>query len=175
MLLNAMADIALISLVLTIASQFIQEKFMKKEEMKRHQETMKANQKRMQELMKRTDEKSKNELDALQKEMMEGMQKMLSGSTKVMMASFVVFVPALWALSAWYEKAIISLPIPLPWLKEGFDLFSIGTWGVQVYSQTNWFGWYFVSYLAIMVIMNLTKDAWKKLILRKNEQGVVNG
>ncbi len=157
-------DISAITLVLALASQFVQEKFMKKDEMKKHQAEMKARQQRMKELMQKADQKSKNELEALEKEMMEGMQKMMQGSSKVMIASLVIFLPAFAILGALYDKEIIGLPFPLPWLANGFDLFKTGTWGIEVYSQTNWFGWYFISYLAITIAMNFARDNYKKMV-----------
>ncbi len=172
MVFGAMVEIALITVGLTIVSQVLQNKFAHKDEMKAHQEKLKGHQKKMNELMKKDDQRSKQELETVQAEMMEEMNRMMSKSTKVMMFSLVVFLPAFWVLGLFYEKAVIDLPVPLPWLKNGFDLLNIGTWGVEVYNQTNWFGWYFVSYLVMTIIigqiMNITKTWLKKDV-------VVNG
>ena len=162
MLFGAMVDIALITVVLYAVSQAIQKKFMNKEEMKKQQEEVKQKQARMKELMKKDDQKSKNELESLQNEMMAAMQKMMSGSSKVMLYSMVVFLPALWILGAFYGEAIIALPVPLPWLSNGFDLFSIGTWGVEMYSETSWFGWYFVCFLVLSIAVNIITGLMKK-------------
>ena len=155
MVLGAMAEIAAITVVLALVSQFVQNKYINKDEMKRQQEEIKGKQKRMKELMQKGDQKSKNELDSLEKEMLESMQKMMGSSTKVMIASMVIFIPALLVLGALYANDTIQLPVPVPWLSEGFDLFNIGTWGVEIYTQTNWFGWYFLAYLVVTVIINV--------------------
>ncbi len=156
---NPMIDIAGISLLLALASQLIQERFIDRKKMKKMQEGMKERQKKMQELVKKQDQKSKNELEALQSEMMESMQGMLSGSTKVMVASLVLFIPALWAFREFYEGAVIQLPIPLPWFADGLDILNPFTW-FSVYPETNWFGWYFVSYLAITLVINGVRKAF---------------
>ncbi len=166
MVFGAMADITLISGALTIASQALQNRFAHRDEMKGHQEKIKGHQKKMNELMKKDDPKSKNELESVQGEMMEEMNRMMSKSTKLMMFSLVVFLPAFFVLGYFYEKDIINLPVPLPWLANGFDLFSIGTWGIDIYSQTNWYGWYFLSYIVMTIIigqaMNIAKIGAKK-------------
>ena len=161
MVFGAMADISLITVALAAVSQFLQNKFAHRDEMKKHQDEIKKKQAKMNELMKKKDSGSQKELEQVQGEMLEEMNRMMSKSTKVMMFSLVVFLPAYWVLGAVYGKDIIALPVPLPWLKEGFDLFNLGTWGIQLYNVTNWFGWYFVSYLvttiAIGQLMNLSK------------------
>src|SRR3989338_3379606 len=100
MVLGAMAEIAAITVVLALVSQFVQNKYINKDEMKRQQEEIKGKQKRMKELMQKGDQKSKNELDSLEKEMLESMQKMMGSSTTVMIASMVIFIPALLVLGA---------------------------------------------------------------------------
>ncbi|HIH10298.1 MAG TPA: TMCO1/EMC3 family protein [Candidatus Diapherotrites archaeon] len=171
MVFGPLVDIALITAVLAVVSQLVQNKFMNKDEMKTRQEEMKEKQKRMKELMQKGDQKSKNELDALEKEMMESLQAMMSSSTKVMVASMVIFLPAFFVLGALFENAVIQLPIPLPWLKQGFDLFNAGTWGIEVYNETTWFGWYFVSYLVITMVINVGRNFFKK----KGQKAIVNG
>ncbi len=163
MLFGAMADIALITVVLFIVSQIAQNKFMNREEMKKHQDTIKQKQAKMKELMKKEDAKSKNELETLEKEMMQTMQNMMSGSSKVMLVSMVLFLPALWFLGEFYGKEIIPLPVPLPWLSVGFDLFNIGTWGMTIYSETNWFGWYFVCFIVLSILFSIGKEILKKM------------
>ncbi len=166
MVFSAMADITLISAGLTVVSQILQAKFAHRDEMKGHQEKIKAHQKKMNELMKKDDQHSKNQLESVQGEMMEEMNKMMSKSTKVMMFSLVVFLPAFFILGHFYGAETINLPIPLPWLSNGFDLFSLGTWGIHLYSQTNWYGWYFISYIIFTILigqaMNITKIGAKK-------------
>ncbi|MBS3059720.1 MAG: hypothetical protein J4224_04840, partial [Candidatus Diapherotrites archaeon] len=44
-----------------------------------------------------------------------------------------------------YSQATIELPVPLPW----FGTESI----IQFYNETNWLGWYFVSYLVLTLII----------------------
>src|SRR3989344_7392983 len=132
--------------------------------MKRQQEEIKAKQAKMKELVKKDDAKSKNELEALEKEMFEIMQKMMSGSYKVMLASMVVFLPALWFLGTFYDKAVIDMPVALPWLSNGFDLFNIGTWGIEMYAQTSWYGWYFVCYIIIAIAFSIAMKIKKKLV-----------
>lgn len=173
-MLGPMVEIAGISLVLAIVSQIIQNKFMDKEAMKKHQENMKVKQKRMKELMGKEDQKSKNELEALEKELMESMQKMMEGSTRTMMFSLVIFLPAYWLLGHFYEKTTINLPIPIPWLAEGFDLFNFSTWGIKIYEQTNWLGWYFLTYLIISMIAGSAFSYLKKMKF-KGPGAIVNG
>ena len=168
MLFGAMWDIALITVMLYAVSQVVQNKFMNRDEMKRQQEAIKAKQGRMKELMKNEDPKSKNELQSLEREMMEAMQKMMSGSSKVMIASMVIFLPALWFLGAFYGEAVIALPVPLPWLSNGFDLFSIGTWGFSLYSETGWFGWYFVCFILLSIVVGIAKSFMKKKVVAIN-------
>ncbi len=162
MFFNAMAEIAIITAVLALVSQAIQDRFINREQMKKQQEEMKQRQKKMKELMKKDGQKSKNELESLEKEMLESMQKMMSGSSKVMIASMVVFLPAFALLGFLYAAEKIILPIPLPWFVQGFDLFNIGTWGISIYTETNWLGWYFVSYLVITLVLNFARDLLKK-------------
>ena len=168
MVVSPIIDIAVISLGLVIASQIIQNKFVDRDAMKKQQKGIKEKQKQMKELMLKEDQKSKNELEAMEKEMMEQMQKMMSGSMKVMMFSLVIFLPAFALLGFFYGESIIDLPISLPWLADGFDLFNLGTWGVEIYEQTNWFGWYFTTYLTTTLLINLGKKVRKNL-------GAVNG
>ena len=80
MVFGAMADVALISGVLCIASQILQHKFAHKDEMKEHQDKIKKHQTKMNELSKKDDAKSKSELDSVQNEMMQEMNKMMSKS-----------------------------------------------------------------------------------------------
>ena len=171
MIVNPMIDIIAISAVLSVSSKILQAKFIDKDKMKAQQAGMKEKQKKMQELMKQNDPKSKNELEAMEKEMMETMNKMMSGSMKVMMFSMALFLPAFFIMGFLYEEAVINLPIPIPWLAEGFDLFNIGTWGISMYNETNWFGWYFVAYLAITIIIGLGQKILKSI----EQAGVVNG
>jgi uncharacterized membrane protein (DUF106 family) len=161
-MIGPMFEIFGISLFLAVVSQIIQNKFMDKEAMKKHQDDMKAKQKRMKELIGKDDEKSKNELETLEKELMESMQKVMEGSTKTMLFSLVVFLPAFWLLGHFYEKAVIDLPVQIPWFVEGFDLLNISTWGIKMYSQTNWLGWYFLTYLVISMIIGAIVSQFKK-------------
>lgn len=172
MVFGAFVDIAIISLGLSIVSQVLQNKFAHKDEMKTHQEKMKAHQEKMKELMKKNDAKSQQEIEKIQGELMGEMNKMMSKSTKVMMFSLVVFLPAYWGLSSFYATDVIQLPLPIPWFVEGFDLLNIGTWGIRLYNETNWLGWYLLTYLVIGIIisqaMKLTKIGTKREV-------VVNG
>lgn len=168
MFVSTIVDITIISIVLFGVSQAVQARFINRDEMKRQQEGMKAKQVKMKELMKKGDAKSKNELDAMEKEMMEDMQKMMSGSYKVMLVSMVVFLPALWFLNTFYGNAVIDMPVPLPWLRNGFDLFSIGSWGIEIYAKTNWFGWYFVCFIVISLLYNFISGFKKKMVAAQN-------
>jgi len=162
MVFGPMVDITLITAVLAVLTQFVQNKFIDKDQMKRQQEEIKQKQKKMQELMKKGDPKSKNELEQMEKEMLETMQKMMGASSKVMVASMVIVLPAYFLLGMLYANDIIKLPIPIPWLANGFDLFNISTWGIDIYHETNWVGWYFLSYIVISIILNVARDAMKK-------------
>jgi len=137
--------------------------------MKKNQEEMKKRQEKMKELMKKQDQKSKNELEALEKEMLEAMNEMLSGSSKVMLYSLIVFFPAFALLGFLYSDVVIDLPFALPWLANGFDLFNLGTWGIDIYPQTSWYGWYFVTYLLVTIVFNVSRSFIKKI------NGVKNG
>ncbi|MCR4335009.1 MAG: EMC3/TMCO1 family protein [archaeon] len=163
MIINAMVDIAVISLVLAILSQIIQKKFGNKEEMKEKQKLIKEKQTQMKELMGKEDQKSKNELEALEKEMMKHMQEMMSGTMRMMKYSFVVFIPAFAILGFFYGEAIVDLPFAIPWLANGFNLFDFGTWGIHLYEQTNWYGWYLLIYLIIAILMNIGKKLLKNM------------
>ncbi len=164
MFVSALVDITAISVVLFAVSQAIQSRFINRDEMKRQQQEMKDRQKKMQELMKKGDTKSKSELNAMEKEMLESMQKMMGGSYKVLLVSMVAFLPALWFLGEFYGKAIIKMPFPLPWLANGFDLFNIGTWGIDIYSETTWFGWYFVCFIVLSLLYNFLTGMMKKKV-----------
>ena len=170
MVISPMVDIVGISLALSIVSQIVQKKFMNRDEMKKHQESMKEKNKRMKELIGKDDHKSKNELEALEKEMLESMQKMMNGSMKVMIASSVVFLPAYWLLGHFYGTAVIDLPIPIPWFVQGFNLFDTATWKgiIEIYHQTNWLGWYLLTYLLFSMAMNAIVDFIKKKGVVKN-------
>tara|TARA_Y100000310_G_C20703821_1_gene832730 strand:+ start:8895 stop:9386 length:492 start_codon:yes stop_codon:yes gene_type:complete len=163
-----MIDIAVISLVLVILSQIIQKKFGNRDEMKEKQKLIKEKQAQMKELMGKEDQKSKNDLETLEKEMMQHMQEMMGGTMKIMKYSLVIFLPAFAILGFFYGEAIIDLPFEIPWLANGFDLFNLGTWGIDLYEQTNWYGWYFLVYLGITIVMNIGKKLLKKI-------GVMNG
>ena len=168
MIISPIIEIAVISLGLAISSQIIQNKFVDREGMKKQQKEIKEKQKKMKELMLQEDQKSKNELESLEKEMMGQMQKMMGGTMKVMMYSLVIFLPAFALMGFFYEEAIIDLPIALPWLANGFDLFNLGTWGIEIYEQTNWFGWYFTTYLSVTLLIAIGRKVTKSL-------GVING
>ncbi|MFH1390691.1 MAG: EMC3/TMCO1 family protein [Candidatus Diapherotrites archaeon] len=168
MIISTMIDIALISLVLVTLSQIIQKKFGNRDEMKKKQVLIKEKQSQMKELMGKEDQKSRNKLEALEKEMMQHMQEMMGGTMKVMKYSVVIFIPAFAILGFFYGDAIIDLPFAIPWLANGFDLFNLGTWGIDFYEQTNWYGWYILVYLGITIVMNVGEKLLKNF-------GVLNG
>jgi len=157
MLYTAQIDIAIVTFVMAIVSQVLQRKFYNKDEMKSKQEMMKKNQERIKELMKKEDEKSKKELESLEKEMMDSMSGMMSGSMKMMMFSLIIFVPVFWFLGQNYEKALISLPVPLPWFGGTGEPF------IKLYNETNYIGWYVVCSIVFSMILNGLINVHKKI------------
>ncbi len=171
MFFDAMIEISLVTLVLAFVSQFIQNKFVDRDKMKAKQLEMKEKQKRMKELAGKSDQKSLKELEVLEGELLESMQEMMSGSTKVMVFSLLVFFPAFVLLGHFYSDVVISLPVPLPWFAEGFDLFNVSSWGIKFYSETNWLGWYFVSYLIITLLINFGRGLLNKSSVKSGLNG----
>ena len=67
------------------------------------------------------------------------------------MILFIAFM----GLGALYGEAVIDLPIPLPWL--GSESL------IQLYSQTNWLGWYLVTALTTGIVLSLIFKAVEKI------------
>ncbi len=157
-------DIVMISAVLVIVSKVMQSKFMNKAQMKQDRETMKTQQNRVKELMGKDDEKSKQEIEQINKEMMETMQKSMQTSMRYMMISLPVFLIAFYLLGMFYTQfEPFALPVALPWFAEqGFFAFTF-------YSETSWFGWYFVSYLTMNILVGIGLKIFEKA------KGVQNG
>ena len=166
MIVNPMIDILAISAILSIGSTVLRSKFIDQGKMKEQQKEIKEKQAKMKDLIGKQDQKSKNELEALEKEVLEAMNTMLSSSTKVMMFSMVLFLPAFFLMGLFYEKAIIDLPIALPWFNSAWNIWDLGTYanfGIQIYQQTNWFGWYFASYLLTTIVITIGQKVYKTI------------
>jgi len=109
-LISPTVDIAVLAIIVTVISVFLQGKLMDRKKMKRQQEEMKERQKKIKELSKNSDEKSKKEMERMQTEMLEASTEMMKGSMKYMMVSMVVFLPILYAITWLYAgtKTIIG-------------------------------------------------------------------
>ena len=151
--INPMIDIFLISIVLVIFSKVLQRKFIDKDAMKKQQQEMKIKQKRIKELIEQKDDKSMQEANKIQQEMFEAMGKTMQGTMKHMMFSLPVFLGVFALIRMFYGEATIDLPIPIPWL---------GETGIELFEQTNWFGWYFLSYLVLNIIIGIAEKLVKK-------------
>ena len=142
-------DVLLISGLLVVVSKFMQSRFMDKKQMAEDREKMKKQQERMKDLMNKEDKKSKQEIEQINKDMMETMSKSMQSSMKYMMISLPVFLVAFWLLGIFYAPfEPYSLPVPLPWFGEGLI-------SLAFYSETSWFGWYFVSYLSFTIVIGI--------------------
>jgi uncharacterized membrane protein (DUF106 family) len=152
-------DIILISSVLAIVTKIIQWKFLDMKAMKANQKEMKAKQEKLKLLMNKEDAQSKQEYDRLNKEMMALLNKTMQSSFKQMAINLPVFGIVFWWMGTQYSTESFALPIAIPWWTET---------GFAFIDMTNWFGWYFVSYLvATIVIAILLKIV--KLVRGKTE------
>ncbi|MBI2597709.1 MAG: DUF106 domain-containing protein [Candidatus Diapherotrites archaeon] len=152
---GAMIELALISIALSLFHRVLAMKVGNQKQLKEHQEKMKKTQERIKELVKKDDEKSKREREGLEKEMLESMNIIMSGSTKLMLVSLVVILPVFAIMGSVYGQEVINLPVPVPWVKTGAELFNPITWGIQIYNQTNWIGWYVLfSLIFSLAILN---------------------
>ena len=162
--INPAADIAVISALLAIGSRALQEKMGITKKQKASQKKLKEKQAKAKELMKKTDDKNAmKELEAVQKEMMEislesmqAMNKYLLFYLPVTLAVFVFIIPPL------YGKAIIDLPVPVPWFGDN--------WSIMFYEQTNWIGWYVLLSLIFSAAINLAFTAFEHFRGGKNAE-----
>jgi len=162
--INPALDIAVISAILAIGSRAIQEKLGIRKKQKSSQKRLKEKQARAKELMKKTDDKNAlKELEAVQKEMMEisleSMQAMNKYLLFYMPITLVVFI---FVLPPLYDKAIINLPVPVPWFG--------ANWSIIFYEQTNWIGWYFLLSIIFGVAINLAFTAFEHFRGEKNAE-----
>ncbi len=149
-------DILFITAVLVAVSQIIQKKFVNKAKIDENQKKMKKHQEKMKELAKKDDHESKREMERIEKEFMETANETMRESFRQTIISMPVFLGAFWFLQNDYGKAVIDLPVPLPWFGEN--------WSIQFFSQTNWFGWYFVSYLVVTILLNALLKTAKRVM-----------
>jgi uncharacterized membrane protein (DUF106 family) len=137
-------EIIAISGLLAVVSKIIQIKFIDKKKLKENQMKMKENQKLMKDLAGKEDPKSKNELERLEKEFMQTANETMKSSFRQMAFTTPIFLGAFWFLGATYSEQAFGLPVPIPWLGEN---------GIELFSETNWLGLYFLSYLIITIIL----------------------
>lgn len=161
--INPQLDILVISGVLSIASQGLQRLLTDRKKMKENQEKMKEHQKKMRELSQKQDKKSIEEMEKLEKEFMEAFNQTMQASFKFMIFSLPVFGAAFWFLGNNYETASIDLPVPVPWfVASGIKIPLLGEIGIQLFSSTNWLGWYVLCSIAISLVLSTIINAIEK-------------
>jgi len=155
--IDPMTDITIISLFLIVITRFIQGKFIDRDKMESDRKIMGEKRKKMMEISKKKDKQSIKELKKMEEEILQMSSTMMQGTMRYMMYSLPLFLVVFGFLGASYGEAIIDLPVALPWFGgEGFL-------GMQMYEQTNWFGWYFVSYLSISIVLGIAKKIRKNI------------
>ncbi|MEW6295427.1 MAG: EMC3/TMCO1 family protein [Candidatus Diapherotrites archaeon] len=129
-LISPTVDIAVLAIIVTGISVFLQGKLTDRKKMKKQQDEMKEKQKRIKELSKNSDKKSKKEMARIQMEILEASTEMMKGSMKYMMVSMVVFLPILYAITFLYSgtKTIIgNVTIPFTsWVVPSYLAWYIG-------------------------------------------------
>ncbi len=162
-IINPMVDIFTVTVFLVVASKYMQNKFMDKDQMKEHKEETKTKSEKVKELLKKKDPKSLKEAEKIQNEIMESSMKVMQGSMRYMMYSLPMVMIVFFLLGQAYEKEIITLPIALPWWTAG-NFLDITTWfDFKMFEQTNWFGWYFVSYLSTSIVYGIVQKTITKI------------
>lgn len=166
MLVDPTIDIALFSIAVVAFGRIVQEKIGSRKILKEHQEKVKEHQKRIQEITKNKDvsslsEKEKNEVQDLQTQMIKGTQEMMGSTMKQMMYTMPVFLGVFWVLQEFYSGAIVQLAVPVPF----FSLVEPFPWitGIQLYSSTNWFGWYILVSLIVSLGINVILKGIEKI------------
>ena len=154
MIFNPTIDIALVSVAGVCISQFLQHKMTDRKKMKEQQKKIGETQKKMNELMKKTDQKSQDELKRMQDDMMKTMNEMMGKNMKFMVVSMVIFLPLYYFLGAVYEKEIVNLPFPIPWLG--------GSNFIMLYTQTSWIGWYIFCSLVMSLLFSAALNFYDK-------------
>ncbi len=156
-----------ITAILVIVSRLMQNRFMDRDLMDEQRKEMNEKRDRMKELLSKQDEKSLKEAEKIQREMLEMSQKMMQGSMRYMMVSLPLFLGVFFLMGFVYGETIIDLPVPLPWW-ENAEIFNPFTWlNIKFFEQTNWFGWYFASYLFISILYGIGRRILKRI---KGEQ-----
>ncbi len=150
---NAMAEIALFSVAITLVSRLIQEKLVDKKKQKIHQDRMKENQKRINELMKRNDEAAKKEMEILQGEALESMNVIMQGNMKYMFFTMPLFLAFYWVLGQWYGNAPITLPFPFPVIHRNFSF--------EITSTISWLWWYIYMGVIASILINAITSSLK--------------
>lgn len=159
---DAAVEMAILTIVLAVLSFAAQKKFIDQQKQKRDQKRLKEIQGEMKELMRKTDDASMKRLHKVEREMLEITRDMMSGTMKVMLITTPLFLGALWVFHSFYEKAVIALPIPIPWFTN-FDFVNPASWiQFSVYHETNWLGWYFLVYLVTNLILTAFWNVYKK-------------
>ena len=156
---NPMLELALIAMAMVVVQKALQLKVGNQKQLKEHQEKMKKMQEKVKELMKKNDEKSRKERENMEKEMLDSMNIVMGSSMKFMVVSLVVVLPVFWLAGSVYEKDVINLPVPVPWFSDTTVWFDPFTWGIMLYNQTNWIGWYVLTSLlfSLLILNPLTK------------------
>jgi len=148
---NAMVEIALFSIAITLISRLIQEKLVDKKKQKTHQDRMKENQKKMNDLMKRNDETAKKEMEKLQGEALESMNVIMQGNMKYMIFSLPLFLVFYWVLGQLYGGTPITLPFPLPIIHRNFSF--------EITSTISWLWWYIYMGVITSIFINIITSA----------------
>lgn len=151
---NAIIEIALVSIAITIVSRMLQEKLVDKKKQKMHQDRMKENQKKIKELARRSDDGAKKEMEKLQTETLESMNAVMQGNMKYMLFSFPLFIVFFAVLGAVYGSTTIKLPFPLPVLHSDFSF--------EITSTISWLWWYIYSAMVAGIIINAITSAMEK-------------
>lgn len=148
---NAMAEIALFSIAITLVSRLIQERLVDKKTQKLHQQKMKENQKKINELLKRNDDGAKKEMERLQAEALESMNVLMQGNMKYMLFTMPLFLVFFAILGAMYGSTIINLPFPLPVIHRNFSF--------EITSKISWLWWYIYTGIIASIVINMITSA----------------
>ena len=104
-LLSPVVDIAIISVVLSLLSLYLNVRFFGFRERMQSQREMKKRQKELSALLKAHDGASRQKSEELQKEMMESMSGQMKGLPKQMIIMGVIFLPPFYLLGLLYAPA----------------------------------------------------------------------
>jgi len=162
-IISPLVDISLIALAVVVVSRFMQRKFIDKKKQKAAQKNMKEKQAQIKELMKNNDDKSKQEMQKLQQEIMEEMSETMQGSMRYMMFSLPVFFGAFFIMGQFYGGTLFETPFLVPKF-ENFFMLNPFTWiPTGLVGETGWLKWYFLTYLAVSIVLGVTLKIKEKI------------